>query len=347
MSKDNYQKSPINPILTDPEQARANANGNLFSERLAKLWVAWNADFREVIFTLGKHVENQSELPWLESFTSLSDIIARLGKSFEFIVSDCEGLKEFGGEVLSYEYGLQCILDSARIALTRSAGSNSPMPESEDEAGRLVIEIQSCMMALIAQGYTQKAADLGRLAGACFWIKQHNAGEDEDTLKAGSRREYGKDIDRLRILLFLHSQLAQGNIPTKKALRQSAVPNKDQSNFTGLLRGMTIQPLLPDETKGRKSLKDSSGTLHQGWFFRNPPKGCEPLEEHENHILVERSLKPSGNRQMVDVEVRRIKKSLGPVYHMLLIQFGLRVLQSTNDLRVFEYRLAKLGLALK
>ena len=321
-----------------------NADVNLFSERLAKLWVAWNADFREVIFTLGKHVENQSELPWLESFTSLSDIIARLGKSFEYIVSDCEGLKEFGGEVLSYEYGLQCILDWARIALSFSAGSNSPMPESEDEAGRLVIEVQSCMMALIAQGYAQKAADLGRLAGACFWIKEHNAGEDEDTLKAGSRREYGKDIDRLKILLHLRAMLAQRQIPTKKALRLSALRGKDGSNFTEILKGMAIQPLLPDEAKVRKALKDSSGTLHSGWVFREVPG-----EENENYILVEWSSKPTGNRKMTvtDVKIRRIKESLGPAYHMLLIQFGMPELQSTRDLRVFECSLAKLGLALK
>ncbi len=340
--KDKVQKPSINPILTDPEQARVNADGSFFSERLGKLLVAWNADFRDVIFTLGKHVENQTELPWLESFTGLSDIIARLGKSFENIVSDCERLKQFGGEVLSYEYGLQSILDWTRIALSHSAGNNPPMAESEDEAGRLVIEVQSCMMALIAQGYAQKAADLGHLAGACFWIKRHKAGRDADMLKAGPRKKCSKVIDRLQILLQLQALLAQGKIPTKKTLRISSFLSKDGSNFTGLLKGMAIETLLPNEAKLRKALKDSSGTLHPGWVFRGLPG-----EESENYILVVRSSKPAGNRKIADVEIRRIKESLGPVYHMLLIQFGMRELQSTNDLRVFECRLAKLGLELK
>lgn len=341
--EDTVQKKSISPILTEQEQVLADASNNFVSERLGQLWAAWDSDFRNVIFILGKHVKNQAELPRLGVSGSLSDILARLGKSLEYIVSDCEDLSQFEGEVGSYEYGLKCILNWAQIALCHTVGNDPPIPESANEVSRLLLDIQSCIISLIAQGYTQKAADLGHLAGACFCIYSHKAGEDENMLKEGSRREYWKDIDRLKILLFLHGQLAQGVIPTKKALRLSTFLNKDQSNFTGLLRGMAIQPLLPNEAIERNTLNKAKGTFHSGWFFHNQSAPA-PGKENENEILTGWSLKPTGNSQTIDVEIKRIKQLLGPIYHLLLIRFGMPELESIEDLRNFEDCLAELGL---
>ena len=61
----------------------------------------------------------------------------------------------------------------------------------------------------------------------------------------------------------------------------------------------------------------------------------------------QQSLQLSGDQFLVDSEVRRIKKSLGPVYLLLLIQFGMGEIEEAEKLEFFVRNLSDLGLRFK
>jgi hypothetical protein len=342
------------PFLTEHENRHRDEGGRLISGRLLQLLSAWKEDFRQVLSVLCEHVKVQSDVNWLGGDDNLTAIQARLGRALELVIYDVQASAECGGNGQSFETGLDCLLELTREAFTHRTSGESLHGIPEEPEAHMALEIQSCLIALIARGEVQGAVDLARSVGACSRIITH--WNRSDLLEPGYQKRFGPELDRLRILATLSSQLENGCIPTLKALRISAFSQeKDAGDFNRLLVNMKIKELLPNESTG--SGNPPTGTLHQGMFPVDSdlasefPESASQLKAINNKISEiddswQQGLKPSGDTTMIDVEIRRIKESLGPVYHLLLIQFGMDELETTEHLDLFIAHLSGLGLEL-
>jgi len=58
------------------------------------------------------------------------------------------------------------------------------------------------------------------------------------------------------------------------------------------------------------------------------------------------SIKPSGDPELIDRDIRKIKERLGPFYSLIRIQFGMSEIEEPEELKKFEQNLSDMGLAL-
>lgn len=362
MSKANHKReSKRNPVLTDDEQSRDDAGGSVLSHCLVRIQTACMQDFQEVLLELCAHVENETDMFWLQGDENLPNIVARLETSLAWIVADAEELEENGGEIRSYEAGLEFVIELAMAVLFEPKANNASQMGNACDLSDLVRKIQSCLIALIARGDVQKAFDLARLAGACRWVQRYM--NEEKFVRPGARNDLSSHPNKLKLLVELARWLKQGRIPTHKALRIAVFPaGKDPGDFNDLLKGMRIHAELPKESTGRGN--PEKGSLHPGQVIKvekamsertaSPDfvKFSDVQEEIAEKIgtvtlTAQQSLQPSGDPLLVDSEVRRIKESLGPVYSLLLIQFGMGEIEEAEKLELFVKHLDDLGLKFK
>ena len=356
MSKRKKTNHPAkNLALSEEERKMADAGRSIFAKRMGELLAAWREDFRDVLFSLGADVAKSEDMGLLgDGQEYLHAIKRRLSLGLEYTVSDSTGTTEFGGLSVSYEHGIDSILSIARMLLPRHVIQNWEGHEHAADVESLRHEIDGCIIALVARGKLQQAADLMRLAGCVMVFYRNKIDSKEDGLRKGSSKQHSPDFDKLRVLLALDCYLQRSEIPTKFRLRKETFAEKEPSNFSVLLKGMRIGKLLPDESKGRKPEGGHQGSsfpatiwsedwekmkMHlKSWESGRTGDDCIEADSHPQ--------RSTSRSTMIDRDIRVIREKLGSVYHLLLIEFGMSELEDEADLRAFESCLSKIGMRL-
>jgi len=217
------------------------------------------------------------------------------------------------------------------------------------------------MIALIARGDSGSAREWSRMTDELLWI--HETLDISGMLKRPYDKGLGREKQQIKLLVGLAGMLRAGKLPTLKALRMEVFgEDMDAGNFSRLLKGLEVAKFIPRDTTRPKD--PSVSTFHpmkplsDGWAQRDEyirliasqrrsgTRGGN-LSEVKPDTAPYCSIKPSGNPDMANCEIRRIRESLGAAYWQLLIQFGMGELESREDLKTFVEKLASIGLELK
>ncbi len=369
MSKKKKTGDPVKNLAFSPnEQERVDA-GLLIHARLTihasllgQLLSAWRQDFRDVLLSIGADVTKPEDLGSFGNGPEyLSAIRQRLSLGLNYTLSDCDSVAEIEGFQFSYEHGLESVLSLARMLLPRHLIKGDwKGHEHADKVESIRYEIDGCIIALVARGQLQHAADLIRLAGCVMAIDHSQNGIiAEDFRKESST--HTDDFHKLKVLLALDVILKRGEIPTKFRLRKEFFASTDPSNFSVMLRGLQIRDLLPDEPRGRKSEGGHKGSSFPAVIRSGAD---EKLRKYRESMVSSRSADESGegcdrafvidlhsqwsssDPAMIDRDIRVIREKLGSLYPLLLIESGMTELEDADDLREFESRLSERGLRL-
>jgi hypothetical protein len=328
-----------------------------------RIMAAWRTDFWNTMDKLAPHVSaNLDDDLWPVDGNAYLDLMQnRIATALEYIILDTEELKEFRGVVRSFEFGHELVAD---LVLKIILGEPDDEKLLEDFRGNLedkLIQIHACTIALIARGQLRSACELARMAEVLLWI--HLNLDSMGMLKPPYDKKFGPEKNRLKLLHYLASCIQRSVFPTLKTLRIEVFgDDMDNGNFSRLLNGMLIRDFIPGETTARK--ENSALTFHpirpllEGWSVtdeyirliasRYPDrKPYGNLADAEPDIAPFCSIRPSGNSEMAQSEIRKIRESLGAAYWQFLIQFGMGELETPEDLQVFVERLASIGLELK
>ena len=350
-----------NSSAVDTEGSRQTKNRALM-KRLTELFLAYKNDLRNILSSLWKHVDIQFDGvwksgDWLDGDCDQSAVCQRLGRALELVAFDLEDAATLGESDGTIDAALGRMLELMMDPEFLSTADHASNEDPDEWRADQLIEIQCCMIALLIQGRFRDAVDIGRILIACSSIRKDP--NMQNLFKAGKRKELGPDLDKLKVLDTLADDLRENRLPTLKNLRVKAFPNgKDEGSFSRLIKDLNTKKHLPRESTGRGNPEAGTTSSPSG----RPDFPADDLKEKIGKADMERfnrvederigaetsgtrSLKPTGDGSMVDVEIRRIKERFGPLYHMFLIMFELKDLEDQEDLARFEEYLANIGLA--
>jgi hypothetical protein len=326
------------------------------------LIAAWRTDFWNTLNVMAPHVSGNLDenLCPIDGCAYLDLMQKRIGLALEYIILDTDELNWSGGVIRSFEFGHELVNDLVlEIILENPDDENFPqrLPGTREEK---LMQLHACMIALIARGQSGRASELAQMADGLLWMFLNL--ENQGMLKPYYDKKFGPKKNQLKLLLYLVRCIQTGFLPTRRTLRIK-VFNKDmdEGNLSRLLNGLEIAKFIPRDTNARKG--DNEFTFYpiirplDGW-----PNGeyikfiaSKKIDQSQSENLVDAepdtaaycSIRLSGNPEMAQCEIRRIRESLGPAYWQLLIQFGMGELGTHQDLQVFVERLASIGLELK
>lgn len=318
---------------------------------LAELKCAWWEDFREVLYAIGKDVANPEALGLFGiRRKGLKAMKRRIFLGLNNTLSDTADAAENGGYNLSYSDGLGAVLSLARILLPSK--SNTGWDKVKD----LHYQIDGCIIALVVRGEMQHVADLIRLA-CCVSAINDALKSASEPFRSGCSHRHSDNLNKLQLLLDLDVYLQRSVIPTKFRLREDFPGKKKAPEFSDILKGMKIKDLLPDESRERKP----PGHIHKGSALPAVIRSgaVERPKKHREAELPNQSVDEAGDRDddtfvialheewsASDPAIRNIRKNLGSLYPLLLIESEMDELKDGNDLREFERRLSERGLRL-
>jgi hypothetical protein len=264
-----------NPAYLESEVAWAEAGARFVPFRKTQLEAAIREDMKKVLDEVSKYAVDDRNMDWLVAGDTPTKVLGRVARALEFLrtdrsndvedVEDAEEVDEEDAEevdeevdekVDSYEYGRTLVLD---LAVENINGST----KTDDD-------IHACMIALVAAGRVQQAFDLARLAGALRCVRPFVA--DFKTVElipssgspVRSVRPITRSLRQYRIITTLQQLLDKNEIPTKRRLCYKAfgaakaeglsvgTPNVNDTDFSKLLRRMSITRLIPDEPRCAK-----------------------------------------------------------------------------------------------
>ena len=304
-----------------------------------RLESAAEADMERLLCIHGSHSKYDKNMKWLDGDPSPGAALKRLGMALVYI-NDSDMSNE--SMHLSTLFDVQSL--AARITSFRLENNKK---NNDEETLELIKHINSSLIALIARGEVNLAADIIHFAGT---LRSLCDGE----LDGNKNKKLNIPLEQIRILLALFSFLGEGKIPTKKALRLKYNSRVDNGRFSNLLNGMDIKDALPDNPKHPDGDKDgkvwnvmakeyqSEGIMNDGEAERRAAcyDGSRFTTTHTFHAR--RSKQYKG----FELKMRNIRKTLGPVYWLLLIQLGMPDIEQEADLDRFVQGLSGLGLKL-
>lgn len=326
------------------------------------LMAAWRADFWNTMGKMLPHISADHKYSlWPANGKSFVELIQkRMALGLEYIIFDAEEFWESKAKIGSFEFGYKCATNLVLEHVLRNHAEASPFQSMGEDSEVTLTRLQACMIALIARGETGRAYELARMTDGLLWINENLV--STRMLHPPYDKIHGRDKQRIKLLLDLAAFIQDGKIPTHKTLRIEVFGgNMDSGNFSRLLKGMEIAKFIPRDSTASKG--DKGLTFYE---IRRPLDGW-PNEKYikfiaskkidqshsENTVDAEPdtapycSIRPSGDPEMAQCEIRRIRESLGAAYWQLLIQFGMGELETPEDLQVFVERLASIGLELK
>lgn len=352
--KKTARKWPAQMPYFDNERDQIDEGANVIPYTLSRLETAARQDMANLLIEFAEHARDESNMQWIEGNEEHGSMLARIGTSLEYCISDAEALDEWGGEIISYDFGVTCVLDLAMCIIAARPDKEGNFERDQQDRTSLVNQIHACMIALIARGEVQNAVDLARLAAALRCLAVEN---DDVSIKEGHNKKVSTAREQLKILVVVISFIGVWEIPTKKAVRLEAFDNRmDPARFSRLISGMAIVNALPDDPTNLGD-KDSGKTFDVKPGNVSAFSLIDGGSAAKRKIINDRvnfqatremlSLKPSGDPNLVHSDVRKIKESLGPVYFLLLIQFGMGEIDKPEDLDRFVNNLSDIGLELK
>jgi hypothetical protein len=306
-----------------------------------QLETAIRTDMKVLLCDLAAYAKDNREINCLSTECNSSDTLMITAEALEFIhIDSCADNEGFKGSN-SYEYGLNLVLEMA-LEFGRPPSWNFN-------------QMHSCMIALIARGRVQQAYDLARLAGALEFM----ATSTEPYVKA---KKMGEFIKRHKVLRQLESDLKNDQVPTHKALCFKTFGTKKAKDgvfgealmgkpqFSRLIRGMEITKVLPHEP--RYETPKVEGTIYKFDLNRKLSAPRMVSSRDAKRVVrpqlapIETPLRPTRRLHLFDSNLKRIQESLGPVYHLLLLQFQMPEPTNHRQLGRFVKRLSMLGLEL-
>jgi len=370
------------PTMENPStgatEHTSDAGDNVLPNRLTQLEAAAKADLYDVLIKLANNAKDKFNLDWIKGDVQHESMLSRIALSLEYIIQDADAIyedlaaakvnagadsidaldnavNEASGDALSYKFGFDRVLKLA-LSIISAPDVEEPMKEGEEpDTSNLIRQIHACQIALIVRGQAQQAFNIGCLVGALKCFKAND--EDEfQPFEEGKIKSSGPDLARIKILGIVFLWLKQEIIPSKKFIRL-AIQKEPMSDaqFSRYLKPLRIRKLLHANPK-HSELNDR-GLLED---LKLPKLDPLPVCNDASQRLREAndkldtlatsqmlSLKPSGDPDLVDNDVRRIKESLGPVYFLLLIQFGMAEIEEPEELMEFVQNLSDIGLAFK